>query len=82
MFVRFLAFLYCVLSLSYFSHFVVTYFSYFVVTFSLHKLMHFLVLSFLLPDEASGRNVVLHSIPFVFFFRLLEMPIVLSSGNI
>ena len=33
MFVRFLAFLYWVLSLSYFSHFAVIYFSYFAVTF-------------------------------------------------
>ena len=37
--------------------------------------------SFLSPDEASGRNVVLHSILSV-FFRLLEMSIVLSSGNV
>ena len=33
MFVRFLAFLYCVLSLSFFSHFAVCYFSYFAFTF-------------------------------------------------
>ena len=35
------------LSLFYFSHFAVTYFSYFAVTFFLHKLMRFVILSFI-----------------------------------
>ena len=46
-FVRFLTYLYCVLSLSYFSHFAVSYFSYSAVTFFfLHKLICFLMCIF------------------------------------
>ena len=59
-FVRFLAFLYWLLSLLYFSHFAVTYFAYFAVTFFffINSCAFSYCLSFLLPDEASGRNVV------------------------
>ena len=59
-FVRFLTFLYWLLSLLYFSHFAVTYFSYFAVTFFffINSCAFSFCLSFLLPDEASGRNVV------------------------
>ena len=59
-FVRFLPFFYLVLSLSYFSHFAVSYLSYFFVTFFLfiNSCPFSYYLSFLLPDEACGRNVV------------------------
>ena len=46
-FVRFLTFLYWVLSLSYFSYFAVSYFSYSLSPFFLHKLMCFLILSWI-----------------------------------
>ena len=46
-FVRFLSFLYWLLSLLYFSNFAVTYFSYLAVTFFLHKLMRYLIVSFI-----------------------------------
>ena len=59
-FVRFLTFLYWVLSLSYFSHFAVSYISYFAVTIFLFKnsCAFSYYLSFILPDEDCGRNVV------------------------
>ena len=59
-FVRCLTFLYWLLSLLYFSHFAVTYFSYFAVTFFffINSCAFSYCLSFLLRDEASGRNVV------------------------
>ena len=58
-FVGFLTFLYWVLSLSFFSHFVVTYFSYIAVTFFffINSWVFSCHLSFLLLDEACGRNV-------------------------
>ena len=46
-FVGFFTFLYWVLSLSYFSHFVLTYFSYFALTVFLHELIRFLIVSFI-----------------------------------
>ena len=58
-FVRFLTFLYWLLSLLYFSQFAVTCFSYFAFTFSFINSCAFsYCLSFLLLDEASGRNFV------------------------
>ena len=64
-FVRFLTFLYWLLSLLYFSHFAVTYFSYFAFTFFFINSCAFsYCLSFLLPDEASGRNVVNSTVSF------------------
>ena len=59
-FVSFLTFLYWLLSLLYFSHCANTYFSYFTVTlfFFINSCALSYCLSFLSPDEASGRNVV------------------------
>ena len=58
-FVRFLTFLYWLLSLLYFSQFAVTYFSYFAFTFFFINSCAFsYCLSFFLLDETSGRNVV------------------------
>ena len=59
-YVRFLTFLYWLLSLLYFHTFSVTYFSYFAVTyfFFINSCAFSCCLSFLLPDEASGRNGV------------------------
>ena len=59
-YVRFLTFLYWLLSLLYFSHFSVTYFSYFDVTyfFFINSCAFSYYLSFLLPDEAYVWNVV------------------------
>ena len=59
-FVRFLIFLYWVLSILYFSHFAVTYSSCLRchLFFFINSCALSYYLSFLLPDEASGRNVV------------------------
>ena len=59
-FVRFLTFLYCLLSLLYFSHFAFAYFSYlpFNIFFFINSCAFSYCLSLLLPDEASGRKVV------------------------
>ena len=59
-FVRFLTFLYWVLSLSNFSHLAVSYFSFFASAFFLHKnscAFSYYIL-FPIPDEACGRNVL------------------------
>ena len=60
MLLRFLTFLYWLLSILYFSRFAVTYFSYYAVTFFffITSCDFSYCLSLLLPDEASGRNVV------------------------
>ena len=66
-FVRFLTFLYWLLSLLYFSPLAIKYFSYLAVTFYLHKLMRFLILSFISLTWWSLLALILLSVvlPFV-----------------